>query len=188
MNTCELHHKNKPHDWVGVWDAEGLWLIHKSIWNAWPGSSTPHPEAPSVGPMGQLLASLTLLQPKLLWHDALAIVLPLPAQPAISLLSLYLSLFVCLTYFMLGSRAWKPSYGHTSVNSTASPREPSPCSANIWRATRTCLTLCTSEHVNEWKCEIGNQRISTVCVEKLWASGGEWKTEEACLSCAAITL
>lgn len=64
----------------GVWDAEGMWVIHKSIWNAWPGFSTPHPEAPSVGPMGQLLASLTLLQSKLLRHDAPVIILPLPAQ------------------------------------------------------------------------------------------------------------
>lgn len=87
--------------WVGVRDAEGLWVIHKSIWNAWPGFSTPHPEAPSVGPMGQLLASLTLLQPKLLRHDAAAIILP-PAgsarQPQLpsALFWASTSLLVCL--------------------------------------------------------------------------------------------
>lgn len=91
--------------WVGVWDAEGLWVIHKSIWNAWPGFSTPRPEAPSVGPMGQLLASLTLLQPKLLRHDAPVIILPLPAQPSSHLLPSLPSFYpsACLPDFL---HAW----------------------------------------------------------------------------------
>lgn len=84
------------------WPASWLWVYGvlracesstSSNYNAWPGFSTPHPKAPSVGPTGQLLASLTLLQPKLLRHEALVIILPLTVQPGghllLSLLSFY---------------------------------------------------------------------------------------------------
>ena len=78
-----------------------------------------------------------------------------------SLRSASTPLIVCLTACL---HAWilslETSYGQTSVNSTASPRERSPCSANIWRTTRTCLTL----HLGA---EMGNEGKSTVCAENM---------------------
>lgn len=66
---------------------------------------------------------------------------------------------VCLTTCMHGFWAWKPSYGQTSVSFMANPRDP--CSANIWKTTRTGLTTCTSEQ--EWE----TKKKSTVCAENM---------------------
>lgn len=66
-------HKCPPHDWVGVWKTEGS--IHLN------GVTAPHPVPPSVDPVSQLLASRTLLGPKLLKHDAPVIICSLPAHP-----------------------------------------------------------------------------------------------------------
>lgn len=89
-----------------------------------------------------------------------------------------LRLFAC----MLGSQAWKPSYGQTSVYPIASPREPRPRSANIWRTTRTCLTLhrrgCESH-------EMRNEGKSAVCAENMGfcynlVIGKQWELFELC--------
>ena len=59
-----------------------------------------------------------------------------------------------------------PSHGQTRVNAVASPHEPGSSSANIWRTTRTDLTLCTSEHVNDSvKWEV--KGIKAVCAENM---------------------
>lgn len=58
------------------------------------------------------------------------------------------SLFAWLPACLSGAREWKLSYGQTSVNFLASPCKPSPRSTNNRRATRTCLTLCPTEHAN----------------------------------------
>lgn len=68
--------------WVGVWHAEGSWVIHKCLGNGWPGLFSSHPEAPSVDLVAQLRVSLTLLQPWLIRHNATVIILPLPPQSA----------------------------------------------------------------------------------------------------------
>lgn len=100
--------------------------------------------------MGQLLASLTLLQPKLLRHEALVIILPLTAlpssRPPLSLLSCCFSrsppgrLRACAD-----PRPGDSSRRRTSVKSASSPRKPGPCGASVGRTARTCVTPGTSE-------------------------------------------
>ena len=118
-----------------------------------------------MAPSGRRLASLTLPQPELLRHDPPVMILPLPAQsgsplPHLSPPSGALPLSSCLP----ASRI--PSHGQTRVNAVASPHEPGSSSANIWRTTRTDLTLCTSEHVNDSvKWEV--KGIKAVCAENM---------------------
>lgn len=56
--------------------------------DAWPSFSAPHSKSPSVSPTGQFLASLTLLHPQLLRHEALVVIPPptnhQPSPPLIS--------------------------------------------------------------------------------------------------------
>ncbi|TNN78771.1 hypothetical protein EYF80_010941 [Liparis tanakae] len=83
------------------------------------GSSTPHPEAPSVGPVGQLhglshAPSARAAQARRSGPN------PCNAQPASSLLSSSPSRFVCLTSCI-------PNPGNTDVHSEPT-QTPAPCS------------------------------------------------------------
>lgn len=166
--TCKLHHKTGTVCLTTLSRCMGCWGFHPEVHlNAWPGFATPHLVHPSVCPVSQLLASLTLLQPKLLKHDAPSHK-PSPAssprRPSPSLTSELLLL--CLF-------AWLPACQYREPRNPSmdrhqfitNPHGPSPYSGNIWKTTRICLTVCTREHVNDsvkWETKNKKKKVQRV--------------------------
>lgn len=112
-----------------------------------PGFSAPHRKGCICEAHRPLpgLASLTLLHPQLLGREAQVIIPPsLPAPPHPP--SPILPMLLWLTARPPGSRAWKRSSVQASVKSTSSPRDPCPCSTNIWRTARTSGLVSLSAH------------------------------------------
>jgi len=135
--TCELHHKDRNLPLRRCTGRGGL-LSHPQVHLKC--SSTPHPEAPSVGPVGQLhglshAPSARAAQARRSGHN------PRNAQPASSLLSSSPSRIVCLTSCI-------PNPGNTDIHSEPTQTRP-PAAWNICRRTRTCLTLCTQVHAGD---------------------------------------
>lgn len=122
--------------WVGVWHAEGFWVICKCIWKGWPCFALSSSGGSICGSHSPIAGLSHAPAPE-----------PDPAQrcrgnpsPAGSTWWASTSQIVSPTSDMPKFWAWRPGYGQTSVKSPASPRNSSPCSANIFRTTCTCLS------------------------------------------------